>query len=72
MASKELRADVQELTCDWVGNHAAFTCPECRQVFIVSAHLHKDGRFCPRCRNSMAGVVGDRDAGGSARIVWDE
>jgi hypothetical protein len=67
-----LRAHQQELDSDWVGDTAAFTCPECRQVFIVIAVLHKNGRMCPRCQNSAARVVGSRDSNGTAAITWDE
>jgi hypothetical protein len=28
-----------ELDEDWEGNNVAFTCPLCKKVFIVSAHL---------------------------------
>ena len=31
---------------DWGGNNAAFTCPVCKKVFIVSAQLHNGSREC--------------------------
>lgn len=34
---------------DWVGNNAAFTCPSCNQVFLVSGMIHRNGRSCPNC-----------------------
>lgn len=38
------------------GNNAAFTCPICGSVFLVSAFFkkHKQGRPCPRCEKSRA------------------
>ena len=32
---------------DWQGNNAAFTCPACKKVYIVSARMHAEGRDCP-------------------------
>jgi hypothetical protein len=32
---------------DWEGNNAAFSCPACNKVFIVSALLHGGQRECP-------------------------
>ena len=27
---------------DWQGNNAAFTCPACKKVYIVSARMHAE------------------------------
>ena len=42
-------ADARDPDVDWEGNNAAFTCPKCNQVFVVSAQLHPEGRRCPAC-----------------------
>ncbi len=44
---------------DWYGNNAAFTCPVCGKVFIVSAVLNEKGkkkgeRECPGCGETVA------------------
>ena len=57
---------------DWVGNNAAFTCPNCGKVFIVSALIHRDGRQCPTCSKSIGHVKGGRNAGGIASIECNE
>ncbi len=58
---------------DWEGNNAAFTCPVCKKVFIVSALLHQGRRTCPnpKCRKSVGWVRGGRLSGGDAGIEWD-
>ena len=50
---------------DLHGNNAAFTCPECAQVFIVSWFLDRQGRPCPGC-GTVTGHV-DRE-GKAARL----
>jgi Zn finger protein HypA/HybF involved in hydrogenase expression len=55
---------------DWEGNNAAFTCPKCGKVFLVSAQLHKGGRECPGCRGSRGYVVGGKQKGGKAYVEW--
>jgi transcription elongation factor Elf1 len=56
---------------DWHGNNAAFSCPLCRKVFIVSAMLKEKNepqrgmRKCPNCRKSTGYI--DKS---SARIEW--
>jgi transcription elongation factor Elf1 len=55
---------------DWEGNNAAFTCPKCGKVFIVSAMIHRDGRQCPACCKSTGRVKGGRKSGGIASIEW--
>lgn len=55
---------------DWEGNNAAFTCPKCGKIFIVSAMLHPQGRKCPHCGKATGFVVGGRQGGGSAYVDW--
>ena len=55
---------------DWAGNNAAFTCPLCGQVFIVSGLLHKQGRACPNCGGAKGFVEGGRKSGGRAYLDW--
>jgi hypothetical protein len=55
---------------DWVGNNAAFRCPDCKRVFIVSWMLHRSGRPCPDCEKWTAVVSkqGRNKRGSFARI----
>ena len=69
---------------DWLGNNAAFKCPVCGNVFIVSNFRNADlprqpkkgERECPRCKMSVARVtVGrqkahEKGAEGEATIEW--
>ncbi len=55
---------------DWVGNNAAFTCPQCGKVFLVSALLHRNGRDCPGCGRSKGRVEGGSKSGGAAWVEW--
>jgi predicted RNA-binding Zn-ribbon protein involved in translation (DUF1610 family) len=59
---------------DWEGNNAAFTCPVCGKVFIVSAmqNVHNGQRTCPNpaCGHSVGHVTGGRKNGGTAYIEW--
>lgn len=64
---------------DWEGNNAAFSCPVCKKVYIVSdtrMHLAPDGtkdyRECPNCGQSKARVSGGKLSGGIASIEWKE
>jgi len=41
---------------DWVGNNAAFTCPNCGKVFLVSGVIHRTGRQCPCCAQSVGRI----------------
>jgi hypothetical protein len=70
MAIREIDKDHQARDEDWYGNNAAFTCPLCSKVFIVSQILNEPGepkgrRKCPSCGKST-GIV---DANG-ARVEW--
>ena len=64
--------DVREPDVDWEGNNAAFTCPKCNQVFVVSGRLHPKGRHCPACLECFGLVVGGRKSNGTATLSWDE
>jgi len=55
---------------DWEGNNAAFTCPCCEYVFIVSGVIHRGRRRCPNCDLSEGRVQGGRKGGGTAEIEW--
>ncbi len=58
---------------DWFGNNAAFTCPVCSKVFIVSSFNRVGiiGRQCPGCGKSTAYVTGTAEQEGKeARIEW--
>jgi predicted RNA-binding Zn-ribbon protein involved in translation (DUF1610 family) len=38
---------------DKFGNNAAFSCPACEKVYIVSGIAHRSkGRSCPQCGKS--------------------
>ena len=68
MPRHELDAEKLGLGEDWVGNSAAFTCPECRKVFLVSGLIHGGGRACPACGRATAHIEGGAKSGGSAWI----
>jgi hypothetical protein len=57
---------------DWEGNNAAFTCPACNKVFIVSGSVHRGKRACPSCGRSTGHceLKKGRKTGGSASIEW--
>ena len=58
-------------TEDWAGNNAAFTCPICAKVFIVSQLIHRGERNCPDCGQSTARLIGSRrNEGATASIEW--
>jgi hypothetical protein len=72
MMRRELAATGEDsLDVDWFGNNAAFTCPLCHKVFIVSGMFHKEGRECPNCKRSRGFVRGGRVKEGVAFIEWD-
>ena len=72
MPMKDIHPNAIERDQDWAGNNAAFTCPACGKVFIVSGIRHKAGRSCPECGRSKGYVKGGKESGGSARIEWDQ
>lgn len=55
---------------DWEGNNAAFACPLCKKVFIVSSQIHKGIRRCPNCQKAMGSCEGGKESGGKASIEW--
>lgn len=55
---------------DWDGDHAAFTCPACEKVFIVTGALHDGKRTCPNCGKCTGHVRGRRESGGTAWLEW--
>lgn len=57
---------------DWSDNNAAFTCPSCGKVFVVSSFTDKFGRRCPRCGKSKAFVTGSEANGGKAWITLND
>ncbi len=70
MARRELDPDSLARDEDWEGNNAAFTCPGCGKVFLVSKRLHKEGRPCPSCGKSVGTVTSGKLGGGKAYIEW--
>ena len=64
--------DPNQLSEDWVGNNIAVTCPLCKKVFVVSAHLNRTGRKCPKCERSTAIVSGGKDCNGTTAIRVDD
>ena len=71
MASRSIDTSSLRQDEDWVGNNAAFTCPSCAKVFIVSQMLHREGRDCPMCQGSRGHVKGGAKSGGKAWLVVD-
>jgi predicted RNA-binding Zn-ribbon protein involved in translation (DUF1610 family) len=62
--------DLSATDADWEGNNAAFACPLCSKVFIVSAFPGPGRRECPNCGNATGFVEGGRKKGGRAWIEW--
>jgi hypothetical protein len=72
MAVKSMDSDAIPHDMDWEGNNAAFTCPVCSKVFIVSGHLHSGSRECPICGKATGNVTGGKKSGGSAYIRYED
>jgi len=75
MQMKHLDPQNLSLNEDWEDNNAAFTCPYCEKVFIVSGLItrSKGGkRECPECHKSTGQVSlkGGRKSGGEASLEW--
>jgi hypothetical protein len=73
MAERVIDFEAKARDEDRVGNNAAFTCPRCGKVFIVSGHIpsHKDGRTCPWCGQSKGYAPRDNKDPNGARIQWE-
>ena len=73
MPIKHLDSQKLDLNEDWEGNNAAFTCPHCRKVFIVSGtRMHNGERKCPNCEKSIGRISmkGGRKSGGQSSLEW--
>ena len=62
------KIDPKDEDSDFAGNNAAFTCPLCGKVFIVSGMIHHGKRQCPGCRKATGYVIGGQKSGGKAYI----
>jgi rubrerythrin len=71
MAVKALNPTALDHNEDWDGNNAAFTCPLCEKVFLVSGYMHEGERQCPNCNKSTGRVEGGKKTGGTASIRWE-
>ena len=89
MPKKELNPEPNVLRkqrdADWVGNNAAFVCPACEHVYIVTGagkryldttmQPHCNERTCPNCGKSVAHIPkGGRKKArkGEANNAWIE
>jgi len=73
MPIKQLDPENLSLDEDWEGNNAAFRCPHCHYVFIVSgSRVHNGERSCRKCEKSIGRVSrkGGRKSGGTASLEW--
>lgn len=66
----DLHPDHLALHEDWEGANAAFTCPSCNKVFIVSKQIHRGARACPNCGRATGHVDGARKSNGKAWLEW--
>ena len=71
MKKKTLTGECKFRDADFHGNNAAFSCPECGNLFIVSGMMDKSGRKCPQCGKSKGYVDGGAKSGGNAWIEYD-
>jgi len=71
MSGKQINFDNPKSNEDWHGNNAAFSCPYCGKIFIVSGLIDKGERKCPVCQKST-GYCDNKSAkeGGTAHIEW--
>ncbi|MCX5718401.1 MAG: hypothetical protein NT055_00280 [Nitrospirae bacterium] len=72
MPFKQLDPNNLGLNEDWEGNAAAFMCPHCGKVFIVSGtRIHKGIRKCPNCSKSTGRCdIKGKKSGGTANLEW--
>jgi hypothetical protein len=54
MTTRKIDPNAMRPDEDWEGNNAAFSCPACAKVFIVSGMVHKAGRSCPTAASQPA------------------
>lgn len=73
----DVSSDKHEISEDWEGNNAAFQCPVCNKIFIVTdnpivpkSHDARGVRRCPSCHKSTGNCHGGRQSGGNAFIEW--
>lgn len=66
----KLTISAEEQGFDFVGNNAAFTCPVCKKVFLVSGLIHRGERKCPSCGKSTGYVSGGQKSGGAAYLEF--
>jgi hypothetical protein len=71
MKTRQLDSQNLGLREDWTGNNAAFECPVCGKIYIVSSFI-KHERRCPGCGKSRAFVTDTAGKGGKATIFWDD
>jgi len=69
--------DKHEINEDWEGNNAAFQCPICSKIFIVTdnpvfskSHDGRGVRRRPSCGKLTGHRLGGRKSGGNAFIEW--
>jgi len=70
MKTKNLNARQPGLKEDWLADNAAFECPVCGKVYLVSGSINPV-RTCPNCGQSHGHITGSRQGGGKAFVVWD-
>lgn len=73
MPTKNLDPNNLGMDEDWEGNNAAFRCPHCSKVFIVSgSRVHNGERKCPNCGRATGRCdkSGGRKSGGTASLEW--
>jgi predicted RNA-binding Zn-ribbon protein involved in translation (DUF1610 family) len=72
MSEKVLDQNNLGMDEDWAGNNAAFRCPCCGKVFIVSgSRVHSGVRKCPNCGKSTGRCdIKSFKNGGTASLEW--
>ena len=72
MPRRELDPDNLGHDEDWIGNAAAFKCPHCAKIFIVSGtRIHSGVRKCPHCGRSTGRCdIKGAKSGGRASLQW--
>ncbi len=72
-AARDLDPSNLGLDEDQQGNNAAFKCPHCGKVFIVSGStgIHRGERKCPKCGMSTGRCdMKGKKSGGKASLEW--